>query len=134
MNSLTWLLDRLDTLEKLSKDEKSSISQQIAGEYELKEMLSQNARSLIDAMREMHMALEFYAGDESGTDDCSVARETLERVGKMFGGKVEAAPKTVPRSEVSVYGSDACKNCETGRITLYVGSTYCIECANNRRD
>lgn len=63
MNSLTSLLDRLDEWEKGNR------------QHSLKQLMYENARPLISAMREMHMALEFYAG------------ETIERVGKMFGDK-----------------------------------------------
>jgi hypothetical protein len=28
----------------------------------------------------------------------------------------------------SVHGSDACLNCETGRITVYAKSRWCMEC------
>jgi hypothetical protein len=35
---------------------------------------------------------------------------------------------TVDRSKVSVHGTDGCMNCDHGRITIYAGSRYCIEC------
>jgi hypothetical protein len=35
---------------------------------------------------------------------------------------------SMPRNMVSVHGTDGCMNCETGRITIYAGSRYCIGC------
>lgn len=29
-----------------------------------------------------------------------------------------------------IYGSDACRNCKDGRITLYAKTGWCIECLN----
>lgn len=37
-----------------------------------------------------------------------------------------------PRDKVWVYGSDGCKNCETGRITLYAKSGWCVECQSKK--
>jgi len=34
------------------------------------------------------------------------------------------------RKGVSIHGSDGCRNCETGRITLYAASRWCVECEN----
>lgn len=42
-----------------------------------------------------------------------------------------SAQKVEPRNDVFVYGTDACKNCDTGRITLYARSCHCIGCQNS---
>jgi hypothetical protein len=35
---------------------------------------------------------------------------------------------TARLAKYSVHGSDGCKNCETGRITVYAKSRWCLEC------
>lgn len=32
------------------------------------------------------------------------------------------------RNKISIHGSDGCKNCETGRITIYAKSRWCLGC------
>lgn len=32
------------------------------------------------------------------------------------------------RSTVSVHGTDACRKCDTGRVTIYAASRWCVEC------
>lgn len=39
---------------------------------------------------------------------------------------------SVRANEFSVYGTDGCKNCETGRITLYFKKGGCAECLENK--
>lgn len=51
------------------------------------------------------------------------AREAEER-----GFNAGIAHRSIPRGKVSVHGTDGCTNCETGRITIYAASRYCLEC------
>lgn len=36
-------------------------------------------------------------------------------------------------SQFMTHGTDGCSECETGRVTLYVRRTICIECENRAR-
>jgi len=38
----------------------------------------------------------------------------------------------VDRQYVSVHGTDGCLNCETGRITTYAHSRWCVECLHEK--
>lgn len=40
----------------------------------------------------------------------------------------------VDRQYVSVHGADGCYNCETGRITTYASSRWCVGCLHKEEE
>ena len=56
----------------------------------------------------------------------AIARAGME--GEERGFQKGIMHRSVPRGRVSVHGTDGCLNCETGRITIFAASRYCLDC------
>lgn len=72
--------------------------------------------------------IRFSVGCDSWQEETCMGYQSLT----TFATRTEAIAawnKRPPeRNEVWVYGTDGCKNCETGRITLYAKTGWCVEC------
>lgn len=63
----------------------------------------------------------------------TLAQQDFKRVNNLAIDQAQQlaarTPDTqMPRAMVSVHGTDACRKCDTGRITVYAASRWCTEC------
>lgn len=86
------------------------------------------------ASKTLTMIMKYWIGEDfSALDPVKLpfnieefCRENDEALNEAFNkGMMHTS---VPRDRVSIHGTDDCLNCDTGRITLYAGSRWCIEC------
>lgn len=78
-------------------------------------------------LREWHPKTEQYTGEQKAF--------MVGYVLELGNGKVAfSLLSDDERPEMCVHGTDACRNCETGRITVYARHRWCVECLHKKEE